>query len=286
MSQSNGPPKPKRHKPKFKLESIHVDELLNAAGMSGFLGVLEPPQPAGPHLEKLASEMLEEIAQTSSLPERYQGATTVGKEGIPVLGIPETGIPYSDDSKPIKQSSSAPLIGVPESGTPLSVIPKPGVLSQGVLDRGIQELPPPLILRKRTIRQATLVQDGHSLGEQRIYETLWDNAHPYSDQGKIVTVGYRTLSQLSGLTVNNCKANIQALTEKLAIEEHLSHSATQGTTYIIYSYNAILRRRRAAGMTHYIKTRGVVFVDPSSGTPLYQSGTPETGTPLSRIRYT
>ena len=43
----------KRFRPKAGIDPIHVHELLAAAGMSGFLGVLEPPVPL-PHLQKLA----------------------------------------------------------------------------------------------------------------------------------------------------------------------------------------------------------------------------------------
>ncbi len=285
MSQSSGPPNPKRrHKPKFKLESIHVDELLNAAGMSGFLGVLEPPKAAAPHLEKLALEMLEEIAAAPTVPDRYQVVKEAPVEtGTPETGTPQTAIPGTstpDSSLPPQNQVSRTVYssGTPETGTPHLPVPVSGVPVLGApVSTG--SLPPPLILRRRTIRQAVLVQDGHSLGEQRIYETLWDNAHPYGDQTRIITVGYRTLSQLSGLTVNNCKANIQALIQKLAIEEHLAHSAVQGTTYIVYSYNTILRRRRSAGLTHYVKTRGVLFVDPATGEPFTKSGIPESGTP-------
>jgi hypothetical protein len=87
------------------------------------------------------------------------------------------------------------------------------------------------------------------------------------------------LSQLCGLTVNNCKANLQTLAAKLAIDETASHTPTQGRTYVIHSYNAILKRRRTAGLTHYIKTRGVIFVDPLTGNELQQEGVPLSGIP-------
>src|ERR1019366_9129765 len=45
---------------------------------------------------------------------------------------------------------------------------------------------------------------------------------------------------------------------------------------------AILQRRRNAGFTHCIRSRGVVFVDPNTGRPLttpthIKSGTPDSG---------
>jgi len=45
----------KRSPPRAKIEPICVDELLTAAGMSGFLGVLDPPTPV-PHLQQLAGQ--------------------------------------------------------------------------------------------------------------------------------------------------------------------------------------------------------------------------------------
>jgi len=41
-------------RPKARIEPIHVEELLDAPGMSGFLGVLGPPVRAD-HLQQLAS---------------------------------------------------------------------------------------------------------------------------------------------------------------------------------------------------------------------------------------
>jgi hypothetical protein len=43
----------RKHSPRrAEVEPIHVDELLGAAGMNGFLGVLDPPE-AVPHLRVL-----------------------------------------------------------------------------------------------------------------------------------------------------------------------------------------------------------------------------------------
>lgn len=127
---------------------------------------------------------------------------------------------------------------------------------------------------RRHIRQALTAKDGHSLGEQAVYEALWANSDPYSADCRSAAIGYRTLSEACRLSVNNCKANLRALVQKLAIEELAGHSYTHSKTYLVYNGPAILRRRKAAGMTHYIKTRGVIFVDPETGIP--KSGVPDT----------
>ena len=42
-------------RPKIPIEPIHLEELLAGAGMSGFLGVLDPPSTT--HLERFAGEV-------------------------------------------------------------------------------------------------------------------------------------------------------------------------------------------------------------------------------------
>src|SRR5579883_2632651 len=65
--------------------------------------------------------------------------------------------------------------------------------------------------------------------------------------------------------LSQLKLNCRALVEKLALEEVRTYSYTRGRTYLVYHAEEVVRRRRAAGLTHVIKTRGVVFVDPETG---------------------
>lgn len=128
----------------------------------------------------------------------------------------------------------------------------------------------------RQIRLATRARDGHSPGEQAVYEALWVHGTPHTGNCRAISIGYRSLSALCGLSVNNCKANLQGLVRKLAIEEAGGYSYTQARTYLVYGEGAVVERRRVAGLTHYIKTRGVVFVDPATGIEL---GVPDIGIP-------
>jgi hypothetical protein len=119
--------------------------------------------------------------------------------------------------------------------------------------------------RRPRIREAVTVEDGHSLAEQAVYDAMFRAGKPYQGDSRILTIGLRTLAELSRMAYSNCKANVRALVAKLALEELPGFSYTDGRTYIIHSYPEILRRRKAAGLTHVLKTRGVAFVEPVSG---------------------
>lgn len=140
-------------------------------------------------------------------------------------------------------------------------LPKTGVSAKGTP------------VRKAKIRRALQVQDGHSLGEQLVLTTLWNEADvvegkPY----RRITIGYRTLSGICGLNVNNCKANLKSLQNKLALELEAGYSSNAATTYRVFSFSDILQRRESAGMTHVLRNRGALFVNHETGIPV--SGTP------------
>jgi hypothetical protein len=78
------------------------------------------------------------------------------------------------------------------------------------------------------------------------------------------------MSQLCRMTPKNCKINAQRLIRKLALEILSPYNTPEsiGTTYRIFPSEAILRRRRAAGLEWVVRSRGVEFVDPSTGIPI------------------
>jgi hypothetical protein len=192
--------------------------------------------------------------------------------GTPHWGVPPPGKSHLESGY-VEGFISKTDKGIPATGIPLSVI----------------SAPVPFISTPK-IRQATLAQDGHSLGEQALYESLWDRAQPLDKESRIISIGYRQMSDIARMTVNNCKANIFSLMQKLAIEEAVSFTHSQGRTYRVMSYSAILQRRKAAGLTHYVKSRGVTFIDPAHGTPITmrsrgtarppKKGTPPRGGPI------
>lgn len=142
-----------------------------------------------------------------------------------------------------------------------------------VSDASISMLSAPL-QRKLQIREAKLVQEGHTYGEQTVYEALWKYGTVVSDQVRVITVGFLRMAGIAGLAESNCKAAVAGLLDKLTIERLPDRIIAQGRTYKVYNWSSVLSRRRTAGLTHVIKSRGVVFVDPKTGLPLTAAKTP------------
>jgi hypothetical protein len=117
---------------------------------------------------------------------------------------------------------------------------------------------------------ARQMQDGHSHSEQAMYTALWDASQPHNSEARIVTMGFGAMSRIVRLSLNNCRLNIRSLVRKLAVEEWKAAECERkiGKTYLIYNANAILRRRKSAGLEWIIRTRGVAFVDPKTGVPM------------------
>jgi hypothetical protein len=130
-------------------------------------------------------------------------------------------------------------------------------------------IPGAIVGRRQKIRRAINVQDGHSSGEQLLYLALWSAATPETSETRLISIGYSGMSTLCKLDKSNCKKNIQGLIEKLAVEvtaPYHSVSST-GTTYRIFSFKEILRRRDTAGLIWVIRTSGVRFVHPEGNLP-------------------
>jgi hypothetical protein len=117
------------------------------------------------------------------------------------------------------------------------------------------------------IRRTLKIQDGHSTGEQAVYQALWNAASVETPDTRLIRIGYGGLQSLCGLDKTNCKDNIQSLIRKLAVDvvSPFSVQRNQGNVYRIFSSNAILKRRKAAGMEWVIRNKGVRFVDPPIG---------------------
>lgn len=246
-----------RSRQKRKLEPISLEELAGATGMSGFCSFLTRdasiPVPALDRMETGAPE--------SSAPE---------------VPAPEISAPVPPAPEPPPLETTAPEVPAldsryGESTEPATAAPELLAVETSALDSRYP--------RRPRIREALSVQDGHSLAEEAVYETMCREGKPYKGDSRILTIGLRTLAELSRMAYSNCKANVRSLVAKRALDELPGFSYTDGRTYIIYSRDEILRRRHAAGLTHVLRTRGVAFVDHKTGAPV--STAPESSAPAT-----
>ena len=234
-----------RSRQKRKLEPISIEELAGTTGMSGFCTFLTRDN-------SVAVPALDRFEEQSSAPDlgALQPFETVEIEetSAPELGAPDTSA----------TETSAVEIGAVETSAPDS-----------------------LFQRRIRIREAATVQDAHSLAEQAVYDAMYRAGEPYQGDSRLLTIGLRTLAELSRMAYSNCKANVRSLVGKLAIEEREGFSYTDGRTYVVYSFREILRRRKAAGLTHVIRNRGVAFVDPVTGKPILAKSLAKSSAPYS-----
>jgi hypothetical protein len=117
----------------------------------------------------------------------------------------------------------------------------------------------------KKLYRCVLAQDGHSHGEEALYQILWKAGKPEAEETRTIAMGYGEMSKRIRLLFNNTKAMCLRLIQKLAIEE-IAHEVSYeriGKTYRIFSYKVILERRRANNMEWVIKNKGVEFVMPS-----------------------
>lgn len=107
------------------------------------------------------------------------------------------------------------------------------------------------------MRQA---QEAHSPNEESLYRFLWrKSGRPTGESGSsTVQIGSAELIRELRVTKKTIRVVLRSLIEKLALDIEDDYHGLERVpyTYRIWSYEAILRRRRAAGLTHYYKPGG------------------------------
>jgi hypothetical protein len=222
-----------------------MDEILAGPGMSGFVGILDPPEKV-PHLQALVDDIKD--IPLAALPDAAWKARRV----------PET----LQDAGPDKDPE---IIRPPES------IRTPVAIRDAEIQRDTPYSLPSYAVyapmrNGRYVRRALAAQDGHSAGEEILYQALWNcrYSRPESQDTKVLTIGWKAMSKLARLTPRNTKRNCQSLISKLTLEQLAEENSREsiGRTYRLYSYKAIEERRRAAGLEWVTRSRGVLFVPP------------------------
>jgi hypothetical protein len=274
------PKAPKRSKRRPAMEPLGWDEIVSQPGMGGYLSFLNGPIPL-PHLQGAApaTVMSPGVISTHGPSVSVPAITSAPEVDIPPANTSSPGsLPYpgprspSEDVLPPEIESTPVYKAIPGSsrGTAVSGGPA-GNLAE---NEGLTALAPEVVLAsvvtpvpRLRIRRCAASHDGHSLGEEVLYQSLWKAARPESIETSLIVIGWRGMSQLCRMTPKNCKINTHRLIHKLALEVLSPYNTPEsiGTTYRVYSDQAILQRRRDAGLEWVVRSRGVEFVDPATG---------------------
>jgi hypothetical protein len=203
-------------------------------------------------------------APNERAPELARSVIEAPESATAILGAPGLSSPLLGAS-----GLDAPFLEAPESTAPGLSAPELGEAVTDLRRFVYKEAPRP--------RPWTTAQDGHTHAEQNLYQAMYSRGKPMAGSNtRGLVIGVRTLAKLVPMAYSNCHANLRSLIEKLAIEERPAQRYTDGRLFIIYTYDEILRRRRAAGLTHVLKrTRGVTLVNPGAlnkGAPEVNSG--------------
>jgi hypothetical protein len=249
------------------MEPLGWDEIVSQPGMGGYLSFLNGPVPL-PHLQGSATGLASDPGVDLHPGPNPDTATQLPTKAdpIPVVSLD------SQVERPSAIESHPGAVLIPVSGLRRTTTSTPEVASI-----------PAVSGQRLRIRRCAATHDGHSLGEEVLYQALWKTAQTESTDTRTIVIGWRGMSQLCRMTPKNCKINTQRLIRKLALEILSPYNTPEsiGTTYRVYSDQAILQRRRTAGLEWVVRSRGVEFVDPATGISIlpicaqtYRSGPP------------
>jgi hypothetical protein len=261
MSETKPNPKaPRQSRRKAAMEPVGWEEIISQPGMGGYLSFLNGPVPL-PHLQPTAPAVIPDPGAVST-PEVV--AASPREEGTAIAVAPGSVSNPVAELAP-KEQLTPRIVSSPMVDLGSGIHSTPGIdLHPAAVPASVPRL------RQRKIRKCVAAQDGHSLGEEILYQALWKIAAPESANSRTIVIGWRGMSQICRMTPKNCKINTQRLIRKLALEVLSPYNTPEsiGTTYRIYSDEAVFQRRRHAGMEWVVRSRGVEFVDPITGTLL------------------
>jgi hypothetical protein len=126
----------------------------------------------------------------------------------------------------------------------------------------------------KRVQRVVSSQQSMSLGEERVYLTLWHGAESdgvslETKRSKTFSLGYDRIARLVRLNEKSVRLLIPKLIGKKILEIVAAENSADriGRTYRIFNDEAILDRQRAANLTNVVKRgRAVEFVWPESPT--------------------
>lgn len=144
---------------------------------------------------------------------------------------------------------------------------------------------------KRVLR-VVIAQHSMSLGEERVYQTLWhgresDGILTETRKSKTFSLGYDRISRLVRLNEKSVRVLLPKLINKKILEVVAAENSASrlGRTYRIFNYEEILERQRVANLRNVVKNgRAVEFVWPEDTASVGESPIlPGVAAPISSV---
>lgn len=127
--------------------------------------------------------------------------------------------------------------------------------------------------RPTKIHKCSKAQDGHSHLEEVLYGVLRRAGRPEDGpSGNVITqAGSSFLCKETRVHKRNLGTVLRRLVFKQSIEilDYERSTTRTARRYRVFSYGEILKRRREAGLEWVVRRRGVEFVNPATGEPLF-----------------
>ena len=304
MANQEKTKKKSRKPPRPELEPISYEEIMANAGMSGFVSFLDEVRPGGagaPPAEPYT------VQPSGADPLVCAGPPGPASEvDVITPARPETAIPPQEpdtvqDSSTVHQSKLDPdtvqivdTVQVSHTVQVSDTVQEPDTVQDSSTVQQSKTVQKPYTVQANRRRQtkrprivhARSMEEGHSLGEQQLYRTLWEAGAPEGLVGqavspadsapaaqpageptgpsapgsnRLVRLGYDRLAVLARMSWLTVKTNLRSLEKKLAIETTAAEDSAQraGKQYRIFPAAAVLARREQAGLVWVRRTRGV-----------------------------
>jgi hypothetical protein len=239
------------------------------------------PSPAPAPFDRVSS-IKSATSKNNGAPELNAPALTA-----PDISAPDYGAPYLSAPTLEVPIARAANLGAPHVSAPTLDAPDLYALDLDTINVGAPEFQYRLPVRAPLV-EAKTVQDGHTHGEQAVFSTLWRLARPIRPTiaTRILSIGERTLAAEVPMSYSSVQAHVRSLVTKLAIKIR-PRGNNQPKAYVVHSYEEILRRRRAAGLTHIQRrTNSVTLVNPGAphlGAPTLDASAPNLLAPKLEI---
>jgi hypothetical protein len=245
----------RRHR--VKLEPITMEELAQDATLGGMLSFLQRPptqDPDGKPLDistAVKTSGVDTISKVHNQPIESQLDSIVSTpvDTYAVGTICEQIVSTPVEISPPGQTPEAVSIRV----EPIPLLPA----SQMFLSR----------TKKRLFRPVR-PSDGHTDGEDRLYQFMWERGQKHQPGVRLFGGSMRVLAQALGRDARNTRPLVESLIRKLSLQIARETDFRGSRWYYVFDYAEISRRRRQAGLEWALKNKGIQLLTAAEASAL------------------